>query len=154
MIKHYSPFDKYLWGEEYVETLKQMAKSGASLIEICRVLPKYKKYDLDGTLLMARHISVLNTGKMSNFNEEKREDKSKSFSEIYAERGRKWEPMDDLKLKRLFLQRYSEDEISYELQRSITAIQKRIAILYPSYLDKCKLFDQIRPYINMVEIEE
>lgn len=141
-----NPFQKYWWHEEQVATFKQMAKDGASLGEICKAFPNRK---MENIILMARHISALNSGKVSEKNKALRDNQKNNFTDIYAERGRKWTDMDDQRLMTMFFQLYSEDEISEQLQRSITAIQKRIMELHPSNSDKARLFERIRPYIGL-----
>ena len=141
-----NPYQKYWWHEDQVATLKQMAKDGASLGEICKAFPNRK---MENIILMARHISALNNNKVSEKNKALRDNQKNNFTDIYAERGRKWTDMDDQRLMTMFFQLYSEDEISEQLSRSITAVQKRIMELHPSNSDKARLFEKIRPYIGL-----
>lgn len=142
-----NPYQKYQWPKDQVDTLIQMAKSGASLGEICKAFPNRK---MENIILMARYKSALNNNKVSEKNKAMRDDQRNNFTDIYAERGRKWTDMDDQRLMTMFFQLYSEDEISEQLQRSITAIQKRIMELHPTNRDKARLFERIRPYIGLI----
>ncbi|MDO4511056.1 MAG: hypothetical protein Q4B68_04465 [Bacteroidales bacterium] len=126
--------------------LKRMAKSGATLKEISAKITKHNDGDI---ILMARYMSVLNTRETSERNERLRNDQRLSFSAIYAERGRKWVADDEQRLMKLYLGRYSEDQIAERLQRSITAIRYRIVYLLKTPAQKEEFFNKIRPFIGV-----
>lgn len=140
----------FYWSDEEVTALRNMVKEGRSLQDIVRA---FKDRTVWAIILKARAISVLGNVKnqISSFQDRKK-NQLLTKREVFPDSNRIWEYGDIAKLKRMFLQSISMEDICAELGRTNSAVISQLNKVYPTFNDKENLFAIIRKYVNLKPI--
>lgn len=143
------PFKKF-WTNKENETIKSIAKEGASLGEITRALDGRTNV---AVLFQARKLSALNTGVVPEGFKERQQNQTLPVSGVYVNFGRPYTPADDRQLLDMFHQSYSIEEIADKMGRSINGLFQHIRKMADDKkVNLAQLFNDIRPLLSMKRI--
>lgn len=135
------------WTEGRKEQLKAMIKERKTLAEIVGAFPDKTAMAI---IFEVRRISCL--GDLPCRDEEamhRRYDSRLAKREVYVEANRRWEPNDNIRLKRLFQERLNIYDICARLGRTEPALYHQMEKLYASPKERETLFNEIAFYVRM-----
>ena len=142
---------KLFWTTKENETIKTMAKAGASLGEITKALERRTNV---AVLIQARKLSALNTGVVPEGFTERQQNQTLPVTGVYVNFGRPYSPADDKLLLSMFHQSNSIEEMADKMGRSPNGLIQHVRALADNkVVNLAQLFNDIRPFLNMKRVE-
>ena len=142
---------KLFWTTKENETIKTMAKAGASLGEITKALERRTNV---AVLIQARKLSALNTGVVPEGFKERQQNQTLPVTGVYVNFGRPYSPADDKLLLSMFHQSNSIEEMADKMGRSPNGLIQHVRALADNkVVNLAQLFNDIRPFLNMKRVE-
>lgn len=136
------------WTSEEEETLRSMAKDGATLFEICKSIDRTPM----AVILRTRRLSGLELPDTYGRLSDDYFDPTKTLQEEYHERGRRWEMYNNKILIDDFYNGHNIFQIGEKLQRPPRAIISQIKKLNDSPLACQALFERAASFFRLKRI--
>jgi len=141
---------KLFWTTKENETIKTMAKAGASLGEITKALERRTNV---AVLFQARKLSALNTGVVPEGFKERQQNQTLPVTGVYVNFGRPYSPADERQLLDMFHQSYSLEEMADKMGRSPNGLFQHIRkMAQDKKINLAQLFNDIRPFLSMKRV--
>lgn len=115
-----------IWTPEEETLLKTLGKSDTPLREVCRQLKRTEM----AIILHTRNIAGIENNSEKEVWHERIIDQTKTYSQLYQNRGSRWGAGDDANLKTKFSNGESIYQIANQMGKSPTAIIERLKLLY------------------------
>jgi hypothetical protein len=128
------------WTKEEEQTLIALAKGGSNVFEIAEKLNRTAM----AVVIRTRQLTGLEPHDADRSLPEDYYDQTKTYSQIYKERGKPWTEEDDTLLKTRFFNGSTIEQLSKQFNRSRTAILMRLETLHKRPADMNALFDRAK----------
>jgi|GEM_PF-6407836 len=141
--------NKY-WTQNEVETLFGMVLKNSKLKDVMAALPG--RSFLAIILKMRERVQIFPKDPASSVAKFDYTDQTKSYSDLYVNRGRAWSTDEDRLLKSKFEKGDTILMLMDHFDRSNAAICQRLKNIYSNQADQIALFEQTKQYLRLIKM--